>query len=142
MAKTACRREPTLTHDLQPLRTDCPHCGHLMWADYANRRTIATLDGLTRLNLTIRRCRNPDCPAYHRPYRPEGEGRVAFRYCSPAGALTEEDNVNGSARCVAGVFNETRTVLGLMPHPENSTDPLLGCTDGQGLFDGLVGARR
>jgi phosphoribosylformylglycinamidine synthase len=72
--------------------------------------------------------------------RLEGEGRVAFRYCSPAGELTEEDNVNGSARCIAGVFNETRTVLGLMPHPENSTDPLLGCTDGQGLFDGLVSA--
>ncbi|HWB49611.1 MAG TPA: phosphoribosylformylglycinamidine synthase subunit PurQ [Stellaceae bacterium] len=72
--------------------------------------------------------------------RLEAEGRVAFRYCSAAGALTEEDNVNGSARCIAGVFNEARTVLGLMPHPENSTDPLLGCTDGQGLFDGLVSA--
>ena len=72
--------------------------------------------------------------------RLEGEGRVAFRYCGPSGELTEEDNVNGSARCIAGVFNETRTVLGLMPHPENSTDPLLGCTDGQGLFDGLVSA--
>jgi mutator family transposase len=78
MAKTACRREPTLTHDLRPLRTDCPHCGQLMWADYANRRTVATLDGLTRLNLTIRRCRNAGCPAYHRPYRPEQEGRVAL----------------------------------------------------------------
>jgi phosphoribosylformylglycinamidine synthase subunit PurQ / glutaminase len=72
--------------------------------------------------------------------RLEGEGRVAFRYCNPAGDLTEEGNVNGSARFIAGVFNETRTVLGLMPHPENVTDPLLGCTDGQGLFDGLVRA--
>ena len=72
--------------------------------------------------------------------RLEGEGRVAFRYCSAAGDLTEEDNVNGSARCIAGVFNETRTVLGLMPHPENSTDPLLGCIDGQGLFNGIVSA--
>ena len=72
--------------------------------------------------------------------RLDGEGRIAFRYCSAAGELTEEDNVNGSARCIAGVFSETRTVLGLMPHPENSTDPLLGCTDGQGLFDGLVSA--
>jgi phosphoribosylformylglycinamidine synthase I len=72
--------------------------------------------------------------------RLEGEGRVAFRYCGPSGMITDEDNVNGSARCIAGVFNETRTVLGLMPHPENVTDPLLGCTDGQGLFDGLVSA--
>jgi phosphoribosylformylglycinamidine synthase len=72
--------------------------------------------------------------------RLEGEGRVAFRYCSPAGELTNADNINGSARAIAGVFNETRTVLGLMPHPENATDPLLGGTDGQGLFDGLVSA--
>ena len=72
--------------------------------------------------------------------RLEAEGRIAFRYCNPAGALTDEDNVNGSARCIAGVFNETRTVLGMMPHPENVTDPLCGGTDGQGLFDGLVSA--
>jgi RNA polymerase sigma factor (TIGR02999 family) len=49
-----------------------------MWADYANRRTVATLGGLTRLNLTIRRCRNAGCPAYRRPYRPEAEGRLAL----------------------------------------------------------------
>jgi phosphoribosylformylglycinamidine synthase len=72
--------------------------------------------------------------------RLEGEGLVAFRYCSPSGALTEEDNVNGSARCIAGVFNDSRTVLGMMPHPENATDPLAGGTDGCGLFEGLVGA--
>ncbi len=65
---------------------------------------------------------------------------MAFRYCSAAGELTDADNVNGSARSIAGVFNGTRTILGLMPHPENSTDPLLGCTDGQGLFNGLVSA--
>jgi phosphoribosylformylglycinamidine synthase I len=72
--------------------------------------------------------------------RLDGEGRIAFRYCSAAGELTDEDNVNGSMRCIAGVFNKTRTVLGLMPHPENVTDPLLGGTDGQGLFDGIVSA--
>ena len=78
MAKTSTRPAPTITRDLQPLRTDCPHCGELMWADYANRRTVATLGGLTRLNLTIRRCRNAGCPAYRRPYRPGAEGRVAL----------------------------------------------------------------
>jgi phosphoribosylformylglycinamidine synthase len=72
--------------------------------------------------------------------RLEGEGRVAFRYCSAAGELVDADNVNGSARAIAGIFNESRTVLGLMPHPENATDPLLGGTDGQRLFAGLVGA--
>jgi phosphoribosylformylglycinamidine synthase I len=72
--------------------------------------------------------------------RLEDRGLVAFRYCSSAGELADQDNVNGSTRAIAGIFNETRTVLGLMPHPENATDPLLGGTDGQGLFDGLVGA--
>jgi phosphoribosylformylglycinamidine synthase subunit PurQ / glutaminase len=70
----------------------------------------------------------------------EDKGLVAFRYCSPAGELTEEDNHNGSARNIAGIFNETKTVLGLMPHPEDATDPLLGNTDGQGLFDGMARA--
>jgi hypothetical protein len=49
-----------------------------MHADYVNRRAITTLEGLTRLNLTIRRCPNPDCPAFQRPYRPEAEGRFAL----------------------------------------------------------------
>jgi phosphoribosylformylglycinamidine synthase len=72
--------------------------------------------------------------------RIEDEGLVAFRYCSPDGVLTEEDNHNGSARNIAGIFNAGKTVLGLMPHPEDATDPLLGGTDGSGLFDGLAGA--
>ena len=59
---------------------------------------------------------------------------------APDGAIDDTENFNGSARAIAGVFNETRTVLGLMPHPENATDPLLGGTDGQAFFAGLVGA--
>ena len=74
--------------------------------------------------------------------RLEGEGRVAFRYCGPAGEITDSDNFNGSARAIAGIFNAGRTVLGLMPHPENATDPLLGGTDGAAFFAGLVGALR
>ena len=70
--------------------------------------------------------------------RLDGEGLVAFRYCGAAGELTMTGNFNGSARAIAGIFNETRTVLGLMPHPENATDPLLGGTDGQAFFAGLV----
>jgi phosphoribosylformylglycinamidine synthase subunit PurQ / glutaminase len=72
--------------------------------------------------------------------RLEGEGLVAFRYCSAEGELTDEGNFNGSAHAIAGVFNDSRTVLGMMPHPENVTDPLLGGIDGQGLFDGIVSA--
>ena len=63
----------------------------------------------------------------------EGEGRVAFRYVA-------NDNPNGAARDIAGIFNAKRNVLGLMPHPENATDPLLGSTDGRPLFDSLVSA--
>ncbi len=72
--------------------------------------------------------------------RLEGEGRVAFRYCNQAGELTDEANPNGSARHIAGIFNPTKNVLGLMPHPENATDALLGSTSGKPLFDGLVDA--
>ncbi|HEY1261076.1 MAG TPA: phosphoribosylformylglycinamidine synthase subunit PurQ [Stellaceae bacterium] len=74
--------------------------------------------------------------------RLEGEGRVAFRYCNADGSLDEAGNFNGSARAIAGIFNTSRTVLGLMPHPENATDPLLGSTDGQGFFAGMTDALR
>jgi phosphoribosylformylglycinamidine synthase I len=72
--------------------------------------------------------------------RLEDRGLVAFRYCGPFGEVSDEANFNGSARAIAGIFNETHTVLGLMPHPENATDPLLGGTDGEAFFAGLIGA--
>lgn len=78
MGKTAKRLGPTITHDLTPERTTCLDCGRHLRADYTNRRTIATLTGVTRLNLTIRRCRNALCPTVRTPYRPEAEGRFAL----------------------------------------------------------------
>jgi phosphoribosylformylglycinamidine synthase subunit PurQ / glutaminase len=72
--------------------------------------------------------------------RLEGEGRIAFRYCSEAGEATEAANRNGSARNIAGILNETKTVLGLMPHPEDATDPLHGGTDGIPFFKGMLEA--
>jgi phosphoribosylformylglycinamidine synthase subunit PurQ / glutaminase len=72
--------------------------------------------------------------------RLEDRGQVAFRYCDAEGNVTPEANRNGSARNIAGVFNDTKNVLGLMPHPENATDPLLGSTDGRPLFDALAEA--
>src|SRR6516162_7332536 len=78
MAKTACRPRPTLFKDLSPQRVNCPTCGHRMWLDYTNHRTLITLAGCTRLNLAIRRCHSRECPCYLRPYRPEGEGRFAL----------------------------------------------------------------
>jgi len=78
MAKMAKTGEPTITRDLTPERTDCPHCGHATRADYTNRRTVHTLAGVTRLNLTIRRCHGAGCPSRKKPYRPEAEGAVAL----------------------------------------------------------------
>jgi phosphoribosylformylglycinamidine synthase len=72
--------------------------------------------------------------------RLEGEGRVAFRYCTEDGKVTPEANPNGAARNIAGIFNETKSVLGLMPHPERLADKALGGIDGQAMFDSLVEA--
>jgi phosphoribosylformylglycinamidine synthase len=72
--------------------------------------------------------------------RLEGNGQVAFRYVDAAGETRPEANPNGSVNNIAGVYNETKTVLGLMPHPEDAVDPLLGGTDGAPLFQGLVEA--
>jgi phosphoribosylformylglycinamidine synthase I len=70
----------------------------------------------------------------------EADGRIAFRYTTPDGKVSEAGNPNGSARNIAGIYNETRTVLGLMPHPERVVDPAHGGTDGTGMFDGLMKA--
>lgn len=72
--------------------------------------------------------------------RLDGEGRVAFRYCTPSGEITQAANPNGAARNIAGILNEGGNVLGMMPHPERLADPLLGGTDGRPMFDGLVEA--
>jgi phosphoribosylformylglycinamidine synthase len=70
----------------------------------------------------------------------EANGQVAFRYCSPDGEFGDEHNPNGSARNIAGIFNRTKNVLGLMPHPENAIEPLQGSTDGKALFKSMVEA--
>jgi phosphoribosylformylglycinamidine synthase len=70
----------------------------------------------------------------------EGEGRVAFRYVAPDGSDSAAHNFNGAARAIAGVLSGNRRVLGLMPHPENLTDPLTGGTDGLKLFQGIAAA--
>jgi len=72
--------------------------------------------------------------------RLEGEGRVAFRYADERGAPGSDGNPNGSMRDIAGVLNERRNVLGLMPHPERACDPLLGPADGLPIFRALLAA--
>jgi phosphoribosylformylglycinamidine synthase len=72
--------------------------------------------------------------------RLEGEGRVVFRYVDASGAATPDANPNGSAHNIAGIVNERGNVLGMMPHPERAMEPLLGSSDGIGMFTSLVRA--
>jgi phosphoribosylformylglycinamidine synthase subunit PurQ / glutaminase len=72
--------------------------------------------------------------------RIEAGGRVALRYCSSAGEVSDAFNPNGSRNGIAGVWNEGRNVLGLMPHPEHAVDPDLGPTGGQAVFRWLLAA--
>ncbi|CAN5729427.1 phosphoribosylformylglycinamidine synthase subunit PurQ [soil metagenome] len=68
--------------------------------------------------------------------RLEGEGRVVLRYVDVHGERTS--NPNGSAHDVAGIVNERRNVLGMMPHPERAVETLLGSTDGIGVLASLL----
>ena len=70
--------------------------------------------------------------------RLEDEGRVLYRYVSPQGELDPAWNLNGATNSIAGILNERGNVLGMMPHPENHVEAAMGCTDGRGLFAGLV----
>jgi phosphoribosylformylglycinamidine synthase len=66
------------------------------------------------------------------------EDRVVFRYCEPDGAITEAANPNGSRDNIAGICNQSRNVLGLMPHPERACEDLLGSSDGRDIFRSLA----
>ncbi len=68
------------------------------------------------------------------------DNRIVFRYCTPDGDITAEANPNGSLDNIAGICSPERNVLGMMPHPERSSEPELGCTEGFKVFESLVGA--
>lgn len=72
--------------------------------------------------------------------RIEGEGQVAFRYVDTYGAETKAANPNGSQRNIAGIFDKSRRILGMMPHPERLSDEKLGGTDGRAMFESLLEA--
>src|SRR5262245_7038560 len=78
MARTRRRPRPTHAQTLSPVTTHCPACGHRLWVGYTNYRTVTTLDTVTRLTLRVRHCPDPDCPRYHRPFRPEAEPHFAL----------------------------------------------------------------
>jgi len=72
--------------------------------------------------------------------RLEGDGRVVFRYCDPKGNVSAEANANGAQRNIAGIADPTGRILGMMPHPENAAEPMLGSVDGRKLFESLLAA--
>ncbi len=78
MARKIARSPAALHQELRPSLTCCPECGQAMWSAYMSHRTVCTLQGLCRFRLQVRRCRNRDCRAFHRPYRPEREGSIAL----------------------------------------------------------------
>jgi len=70
----------------------------------------------------------------------EAEGRIVFRYVDSAGEATDDANPNGSRGNIAGIMNQAGNVMGMMPHPERAMEPILGSTDGIGVFTSLVKA--
>jgi len=72
--------------------------------------------------------------------RLEAEDRIAFRYSTPEGEITPAANPNGSLGNIAGILNKDRNVLGMMPHPDRSSEKILGSADGWKIFESMVGA--
>ncbi len=70
--------------------------------------------------------------------RIEAENRVVFRYCDPAGELTDDANVNGSLHSIAGICNQGRNVVALMPHPERASETILGSDRGRRILEAFV----
>jgi phosphoribosylformylglycinamidine synthase len=70
--------------------------------------------------------------------RLERNRQIVFRYVSPAGDPVDEANPNGSVNNIAGICNETRNVVGLMPHPERASELALGSADGLAVFESVL----
>ena len=68
----------------------------------------------------------------------EDNQQVVFRYSDRLGNITDESNPNGSINSIAGIINETENVLGMMPHPERASDPVLKHTDGRKIFESII----
>ena len=70
--------------------------------------------------------------------RLEDEGRIAFRYSTESGEVTDAANPNGSQKNIAGIFSEKKNILGMMPHPERASEELLGSKDGSSIWQSLL----
>ncbi len=125
MARMTPRPPPTQTRVLTCLNQRCPACGGPLWFAYENERTVTSLEAVLAVTLQVRRCVNPACAFYHRPYRPEEEGRLALPHHEfgldviawiGAGRYQEHDTVAEMHRELTsrGVVMALRTVDNLL----------------------------
>jgi phosphoribosylformylglycinamidine synthase subunit PurQ / glutaminase len=68
----------------------------------------------------------------------EDDGRIAFRYATTGGEITDSASPNGAAHNIAGILNKKGNVLGMMPHPERSCERILGSTDGNYIWESII----
>lgn len=69
----------------------------------------------------------------------EAEKRIIFRYSTSTGEINDAANPNGSLHNIAGIMNKKGNVLGMMPHPERACEPLLGSSDGNIIWESIIG---
>jgi phosphoribosylformylglycinamidine synthase len=72
--------------------------------------------------------------------RLDANRQIIFRYTNATGSIDDESNPNGSAHAIAGLCNEARNVVGLMPHPERASESILGGVDGRVVFESVIAA--
>ena len=68
----------------------------------------------------------------------EDNDQIAFQYCNENGDINDESNPNGSIKNIAGILNENKNVLGMMPHPERAAESIHGCEDGKTIFESIL----
>ena len=68
----------------------------------------------------------------------EDKNLIAFKYCDSKGVISDNSNPNGSSKNIAGIFNDKKNILGMMPHPERMVDKIISNTDGVNLFSSLL----
>ena len=105
-----------------------------------NKNTVFTkgLDGKDSLKIPIAHGEGNYFADQNTLMELEDNNQIIFQYCSNNGTISIEDNPNGSVQNIAGIINKKGNVLGMMPHPERSTDPVLGKTDGSLIFRALA----
>jgi Transposase, Mutator family len=123
--RSRSRPRPTRVQTLTPALVNCPICQRRFYADYANFRTVTTLDAVLRLTVHVRRCHNPACSRYRQPYRPEAESHFVLPHhefgldvLALVGRLRHAEHRSipeiHQELCRRGVVLAERTVLNLL----------------------------